>query len=110
MTTLIQDLKFGLHMLVKNPGFTAVAVLSIGLGISANTSVFSVLNAVRFRPLPFEDPGRLVMMEEVNPVQGARRPPTFGTFQAWKAQSHSFESMGITGAPSDSTYHGPDGA
>ena len=69
-----------------------------------------MLNAVRFRPLPFLDPGRLVMMLEANPVQGGRRAPTFGTFQAWKAQSHSFESMGITGAASELDLPRTDGA
>lgn len=109
MSTLIQDLRFGLRMLVKNPGFTGVAVLSIALGISANTTVFSVLNAVRFRPLPFPDPGRLVMMWEADPVQGGLRPPTYGTYKLWKSQSRSFESMGITGASSKWPYHGTDG-
>ncbi|HXW13653.1 MAG TPA: ABC transporter permease, partial [Terriglobia bacterium] len=110
MNTLLRDLRFGLRMLAKNRGFTAIAVLSIALGIAANTTVFSVLNAVRFRPLPFPEPERLVQMMEANPAQGGKRPPTFGTFQAWRSQSQSFESMGITGAYSESTYHGPDGA
>ncbi len=109
MSTLIQDLKFALRMLAKNRGFTAIAVFSIALGISANTTVFSVLDAVRFRPLPFPDPGRLVMMLEANPAQGGLRPPTFGTYKLWKSQSRSFESIGIAGANSEQPYHGPDG-
>jgi putative ABC transport system permease protein len=97
-------------MLVKNPGFTAIAVLSIGLGISANTTVFSVLNAVRFRPLPFKDPGRLVMMTEVNPGRGGERYPTFGTYAEWKRQSRSFESMGLAGPGAEQSFHGSNGA
>ncbi len=110
MNALFQDLKFGLRMLAKNPGFTAVAVLSIALGISANTTVFSVLNAVRFRPLPFPKPERLMMMVEANPTKGGERPPTFATYQAWKAQSRSFEAMGMAGADSELTYRGADGS
>ncbi len=109
MTTLIQDLRFGLRTLAKNPGFTAIAVFSIGLGIFANTTVFSVVNAVRFRPLPFPDPGRLVMMLEANPAQGGLRPPTFGTYKLWKSQSQSFDSMGIAGKDSEEPFRGPDG-
>jgi putative ABC transport system permease protein len=94
MQTLLQDLRYAFRLLAKSPGFTAIAVLTLALGIGANTAIFSVVNAVLLRPLAFRDPSRLVIVAEKSPF------PTISTsyqnFVDWRDQSRSFESMEAT--------------
>lgn len=94
-----QDLKFGARMLLKNPGFSAVALFVLALGIGANTAIFSVVNAALLRPLPFEDPGRLVQIWHVPPAQSFPGMKRFSVSAAnyldWAAQNHVFEKTAI---------------
>ena len=92
MGTLIQDLRFGLRMLRKSPGFTAVAVLTLALGIGANTAMFSVVEGVLLAPLPYFHPDRLVMVWENNP-RFPRVWVSYPNFRDWQRSSHSFQQM-----------------
>src|SRR5215831_7011103 len=91
---MFQDLRFGARMLVKNPCFTMVAIITLALGIGANTAIFSVINAVLLRSLPFTDEGRLVMIWETHPAIPRVSAP-IPDFQDWRAQAQSFEEMAV---------------
>src|ERR1700694_1115674 len=70
-----QDVRFGVRLLVRSPGFTLAAVLALGLGVGASTAVFSVLDAVVIRPLPYDKPEELVMMWDANTITGLAHEP-----------------------------------
>ena len=91
---MIQDLRYGLRMLLKNPGFTLVAVITLVLGIGANTAIFSVVNTVLLRPLPYHEPERLTQIWEKK-LDGGNNVVSPDNFLDWQDQAKSFEGMSI---------------
>jgi hypothetical protein len=94
LATLLQDIRYGLRTLRKSPGFTLIAVLTLALGIGANTALFSVVNGVLLNPLPFPHPNELVALHESKPnfEQGSISYPNF---LDWRNQNHTFSSLAI---------------
>src|SRR5690349_12021916 len=97
MRTLLTDLKYGARVLLESPGFAAVAVLVLALGIGANSAIFGVVHAVVLRPLPFDQPERLVSLYHIPPPASFPGMTLFAVspanFLDWRAQAHSFEGM-----------------
>ncbi len=94
MESLLKDIRYGVRTLLKHPGFTCIAVLTLALGIGANTAIFSVVNAVLLRTLPFREPDRLVMVWEDAAFAGfPRNTPAPANYADWKAQNQVFEDM-----------------
>ena len=97
METLLKDFRYGVRSLLKRPGFAAVAVITLALGIGANTAIFSVVNAVLLRALPFADPDRLVMYWEDASFAGfPRNTPAAANYADIKAQNQVFEGVAAT--------------
>ena len=93
MATLTQDFKYAFRRLKNDPGFAVVAILTLALGIGANSAMFSIVNAVLLRPLPYRDPAKLMLLSEHWP-QFPRLSVSYLNFRDWRDQSHSFEAMG----------------
>src|SRR5439155_3485672 len=94
LADLAQDLRYGLRMLAKNPGFTTIAVIALALGIGANSAIFSVVNTVLLRPLPYKSPERLVMVwEEAAHLGFPKNTPSPANFLDWRSQNTVFEAM-----------------
>jgi putative ABC transport system permease protein len=94
MDTLLQDIRYGTRMLLKNPGFTVVAIFSLALGIGANTAVFSVINSVLLKALPYHEPQSIVLVWGEDKAGGSSREQVSATDVAdWRARNHIFEDI-----------------
>lgn len=94
MEVFWQNLRYGIRILAKNPGFALMAILTLAIGIGANTSIFTVLNSVLLRPLPYREPDRLLILSERDSKFDSESV-AYQNFQDWKAQSHSFEDVAL---------------
>jgi len=101
MTGLAQDIRYALRQLHKSPGFATVTVITLTLGIGANTAIFSVVNAVLLNPLPFHDASRIVSMFEET-QNFAKGSISYPNFLDWQRDNRSFEAM--------AAYRGTDGS
>jgi putative ABC transport system permease protein len=94
MDNLLQDIRYGIRTLTRQPGFAATAVLTLALGIGATTAIFSVVNAVVLRPMPFDAPERIMVVTNTNLKTGSRNTTISGPdFFDWRAQTRSFEAL-----------------
>src|SRR5262247_4109044 len=95
MQNILQDLRYGARMLLKKPGFTIIAVITLALGIGANTAIFSIVDAVLLRPLPYPEPDRLVFLwstfESMGVPIGSSAMPDY---QEWRDRNQVFERLG----------------
>ena len=94
MNSLLQDLRYGARMFVKKPGFTLIVLLTLALGVGANTAIFSVINAVLLRPLPYDESERLVLYNERSPQMDGMSI-SWPNYSDWRAQQRVFEEMGV---------------
>ena len=100
MDQLIQDIRYAIRMMFKNPGFTLVALITLALGIGANTAIFSLVNGLLLRPLPYGNPDRIVMVwQDYTHRSGREREWTStDTFLDWRDQNHVFEGISVIDA------------
>jgi len=96
MNALWHDLRYAFRILLKKPSFTAVIILTLALGIGANTAIFSVVSAVVLRPLPFDRPGELAMVWETSDKAGSDQSlVAYPNFEDWKTQNSVFQDLGV---------------
>jgi putative ABC transport system permease protein len=100
ISDLWQDLRFGLRMLIKNPGFSTVAILTLALGIGANTAIFSVVNAILLNPFPYKESNRLCILWKSVPAKGIEHDyASYPTFKDWQDNNDVFEEMALVFRP-----------
>src|ERR1051325_11604638 len=109
MEALLQDLRYSVRMLFKHPGFTITALIALSLGIGANSTVFSIVNAILLRPLPFNESDRLVWIWDTQP-ELKEAPVAPADYVDWRDQNQAFEDMGVFAAysPTSSTGGAPE--
>src|SRR5579863_3517944 len=98
ITTMLFDIRYAFRALARNPGFAAVAILTLALGIGANTAIFTVFNGILLHPLPYPQPARLVAIQEVVPNFahfGPALPANAWHFREWRKQNRSFELLAL---------------
>src|SRR2546427_10010367 len=94
MNTIFQDIRYGVRMLLKTPALTFIVILALALGIGANTAIFSVINAVVLRPLPYDHAEQLLFLNERSPVLD-EMSISYPNFTDWRDQNHVFEKIGV---------------
>ena len=103
--TLGADVKFAARSLRKNPGFLTVVVLSLALGIAANRTIFSVMNALLYRPMPYQHPEKLVVIWEVDQAHpDSEQAPPIAELVDWQKQNHVFDDIALTSFTEAPTY------
>src|SRR5258708_4586966 len=96
MANLGSDIRYAFRNLIRRPGFTAIAVITLAIGIGANTAIFSFINALLLKPLPFPDLDRVVAVWDKIPSRGVERNEvTVADYLDWRAQNRTFEQLGI---------------
>jgi hypothetical protein len=95
LETTWRDMRYAIRGLCRNPGFAATAILSLALGIGASVAIFTLADNLLLRPLPYREPGRLMMVWEVNPHTTSRNSVSPANYRDWKAQNRVFESMAV---------------
>src|SRR5258708_36969797 len=96
MNTLLQDIRYGIRGLAKHPVLTIIAIVTLGLGIGANSAIFSTINALLLRPLPFPDPERIVAVWDKAPSRGVERNEVaLANYLDWNAQNQTLEQLGL---------------
>src|SRR5688500_6792304 len=94
MSKLLQDLRYALRTLLAKPGFALIAIVTLGLGIGANTAIFSFVNGILLRPLPYPEPDRLALIRETAFKRGMPEMGiSFPNFLDWRARNHVFEDI-----------------
>src|SRR6185295_14127245 len=100
MNSFLRDIRYGIRGLLKRPGFTSIAILTLALGIGANTAIFSVVNGVLFHPLPYQNSDQLVMLWENDTREGNDRNPVApANFVDWRKQNEVCSDLGYFSQP-----------